>query len=78
MIQDAYDDAFARAGRPYKGAHVLRHGGTRCVYNATGGDLGVAQQQLGNTDLESTLVYAQRDKRALRKLVRKEWDARLA
>lgn len=78
MIQDAYDEAFAKAGLTYTGTHVLRHGGTRRVYNSTGGDLAVAQQLLGNTDLASTLVYAQRDKRALRNIVRKDWEAKLA
>jgi site-specific recombinase XerD len=74
MIQAAYDDAFAKVGLVYRGTHVLRHGGTRRVYNATGGDLAVAQQLLGNADLESTLVYAKRDKGALRKLVQKDWE----
>ncbi len=77
-IQSAYDDAFGRAGLNYSGTHVLRHGGTRRVYNATGGDLAIAQQLLGNADLESTLVYAKRDKAALRNLVRKDWESRKA
>lgn len=77
-IQAAYDAAFEDAGLPYKGTHVLRHGGTRRVYNATGGDLAVAQQLLGNADLESTLVYAKRDKRALRNLVEKDWQSKEA
>lgn len=77
-IQAAYDAAFEDAGLPYRGTHVLRHGGTRRVYNATGGDLAVAQQLLGNADLESTLVYAKRDKRALRNLVEKDWQTKEA
>ena len=77
-IQAAYDATFADAELPYKGTHVLRHGGTRRVYNATGGDLAVAQQLLGNADLESTLVYAKRDKRALRNLVEKDWQSKEA
>jgi integrase len=77
-IQAAYDAAFEDTGLPYRGTHVLRHGGTRRVYNATGGDLAVAQQLLGNADLESTLVYAKRDKRALRNLVEKDWQTKEA
>ena len=73
QIQIAYDNAFERAGLNYRGTHVLRHGGCRRVYNATGGDLAVAQQLLGNSDLQSTLVYAQRDKGALKQMVQREW-----
>ena len=43
-----------------------------------GVDLAIAQQLLGNADLESTLVYAKRDKAALRNLVRKDWESRKA
>ena len=73
VFQAAYDNAFCRAGLSYVGTHIMRHGGTRRVYNATGGDLAVAQQLLGNSDLKSTLVYAKRDKAALRKHVQKDW-----
>lgn len=73
QIQKAYDTAFILADLPYRGTHVLRHGGCRRVYNATGGDLALAQQLLGNSDLESTLVYAQRDKGALKKHVKATW-----
>lgn len=72
-IQHAYDHAFARAGLPYSGTHVLRHGGTRNVYNETG-DLAVAQQLLGNADLETTLVYAKRQKTALTKVAATHWE----
>ncbi|MBX9703117.1 MAG: tyrosine-type recombinase/integrase [Silvanigrellaceae bacterium] len=73
QIQCAYDDAFIAAGLPYRSTHVLRHGGCRNAYNATG-DLAIAQQLLGNTDLGSTLVYAKREKGALKKHVNSEWD----
>jgi len=73
MIQKAYDTAFAKAGLPYTGTHVLRHGGTRRVFNATNGDLSIAKQLLGNTDLKSTLVYAQRDKTALKGVAQNQW-----
>jgi|GEM_PF-1217727 len=72
-IQHAYDHAFARAGLPYSGTHVLRHGGTRNVYNETG-DLAVAQQLLGNSDLKATLVYAKRHKSALTKVAAGHWE----
>ena len=78
QIQSAYDQAFHKAGLPYRGTHVLRHGGCRRVYNATGGDLALAQQLLGNSDLQSTLVYAQRDKGALKSLVADSWRSNLS
>lgn len=72
-IQHAYDHAFGRAGLPYRGTHVLRHGGTRNLYNETG-DLAVAQQLLGNSDLKTTLVYAKRQKGALTKVAEQHWE----
>jgi integrase len=73
QIQKAYDTAFAKANLPYRGTHVLRHGGTRRVYNETG-DLAIAQQLLGNTDLDTTLVYAKRQKDALTKVAAQHWS----
>ena len=52
----------------------MRHGGCRRVYNQEGGDLAVAQQLLGNSDLKSTLVYAKRDASALTQVAQKHWD----
>lgn len=75
-IQSRYDRAFKRAGLPYSGTHVMRHGGTRRVYNATG-DLAIAQQLLGNSDMRTTLVYAKREKSALTKLAKAEWCAKV-
>jgi integrase len=72
QIQAAYNRAFVRARLPYRGTHVLRHGGTRNVYNETG-DLSIAQQILGNSDMETTLVYARRHKGALTKLAESHW-----
>jgi integrase len=73
-IQSQYDRAFAKSQLPYRGTHVLRHGGTRNLYNETG-DLAVAQQLLGNADLESTLVYAKRHKSALTKVADAHWES---
>ena len=72
-IQNAFNAAFQKAGLPYTGTHVLRHGGVRAVYNAIG-DLAIAQQLLGNSDYKTTLVYAQREKQALTKMVHGAWD----
>lgn len=74
QIQNAYNRAFARANLPYSGTHVLRHGGTRNYFNKANGDLAIAQQILGNTSLDSTLVYAKRNTNALNQLARKEWE----
>ncbi|MEN9825063.1 MAG: hypothetical protein RI953_808 [Pseudomonadota bacterium] len=65
-------DAFRRVGLPYSGTHVLRHGGCRRVYNATK-DLAVAQMLLGNADMDSTLVYAKRDKSAVHDFAKLSW-----
>jgi len=72
-IQSAYDRAFKKLGLPYRGTHIMRHGGCRRVYNEEGGDLAVAQQLLGNSDLKSTLVYAQRSASALTEVAAKQW-----
>jgi integrase len=72
-IQSAYDRAFKKLGLSYRGTHIMRHGGCRRVYNEEGGDLAVAQQLLGNSDLKSTLVYAKRSASALTEVAEKQW-----
>jgi integrase len=76
-IQSAYDRAFRKAGLPFTGTHVMRHGGCRRIYNQ-GGDLAVAQQLLGNSDLKSTLVYAKRNASALTEVAKQHWDKKIA
>lgn len=73
-IQFAYNQAFAKAGLPYTSTHVMRHGGTRKTYDETGGDLEVAKQHLGNRDLASVLVYAQRSATAFNRYADAQWD----
>lgn len=73
MIQKAYDDAFKRAGLNYSGTHVMRHGGCRTIYNETS-DAAIAAQMLGNREMHTVLLYAKRDKSALKKLVREHWE----
>lgn len=63
-IQYAYNCAFKAAGLPYRSTHIMRHGGTRKVYNETG-DLAIAAQILGNTTTASVQVYARRNTNAL-------------
>lgn len=72
-IQYAYDQAFKKAGLPYTGTHVMRHGGCRKVYNETG-DTAIAQQHLGNSDIQSTMVYAKREASALTKVAQEHWE----
>lgn len=72
-IQDAYDKAFRRAGLPYSGTHIMRHGGCQNIYNETG-DLEIAGQLLGNQDLETIRVYAKRRKSALKKVSDSVWE----
>ena len=74
-LRNYFNKAFELAGLPYTGTHVMRHGGTRWVFNETG-DITLAQQLLGNRDLETTLVYAKRKKQALTEHVEKHWKER--
>jgi hypothetical protein len=50
----------------------MRHGGCRDVYNSTG-DLAISQQNLGNTSIKSTMVYAKREASAQTKVAQKRW-----
>lgn len=72
-IQYAYNRAFKAAGLEFTATHVMRHGGCRWVFNRTG-DLSIAQQHLGNTDVETTRVYAQREASALTKVAHQIWE----
>lgn len=74
-IQHAYDSAFRRAGLPYSGTHVMRHGGCRKLLNETG-DMTIAKQHLGNTDMATVQVYAQREASALTKVAQEQWERR--
>jgi integrase len=72
-IQCRYDLAFKKAGLPYSGTHVMRHGGCRRVFNEVS-DIPIAQQLLGNADLKTTLVYAKRHASALTKVAHDYWQ----
>jgi integrase len=77
QIQHAYDYAFKRAGLPYTGTHVLRHGGCRNLYNENG-DLSVAQQLLGDKSEQATKVYARRKASALTEVAEAHWQEKVA
>jgi integrase len=72
QLQHPYDTALKAANLPYTGTHTMRHGGTRNLFNEDG-DLSVAQQLLGNTSMQSTLVYAKRSAGALTKVCEAKW-----
>ena len=72
-IQCHYDRSFRRAELPYRGTHVMRHGGCRRVFNEVA-ELSIAQQLLGNSDMKTTLVYAKRHAGALTKVVHGYWE----
>lgn len=72
-IQYTYDQGFKKAGLPYRGTHVMRHGGCRHLYNQYP-DLALAKQHLGNSSIDATLVYAKRDQNALNDAVKKQWQ----
>jgi integrase len=71
-IQNAYDLAFKRAGLNKRGTHVMRHGGCRNLYDESG-DIEVAKQHLGNSTLQTTLVYAKRSAKALTEAAHEQW-----
>lgn len=75
QIQHVYDCAFLNAGLPFTGTHIMRHGGCRRVFNSSG-ELALAQQVLGNKDMRSVLVYAQRHTNALNEYAKAEWQER--
>jgi len=75
IIQSHFDRSFRRAELPYRGTHVMRHGGCRRVFNEVA-ELPIAQQLLGNADLKTTLVYAKRHAGALTKVVHGYWEKR--
>jgi site-specific recombinase XerD len=77
IIQCHFNRSFKRAGLPYRGTHVMRHGGCRRVFNEVA-ELSVAQQLLGNSDLKTTLVYAKRQASALTKVVHGYWEKKTA
>lgn len=72
-IQYMYDTAFKKAGLPYRATHVMRHGGCRDLYNRVP-DPDVAKQLLGNSNLQTTMIYAKRKASALTEVVSKEWE----
>lgn len=72
-ITYVYNRAFERAGLPYTGTHVMRHGGTRTVLEDTGGDRDVARQQLGNRDAKTVDVYAVRSAAAFTHYAERKW-----
>jgi integrase len=72
QIQHAFNSAFKAAGLPYSGTHIMRHGGCRLVFNRTG-DISMAQQILGNRDLKTVQVYAQRETKALNGYAEQLW-----
>lgn len=73
VIQGRFNRAFERLGMPYRSTHVMRHGGTRRTYDGSGGDIGVAQQLLGNASRQTVDVYAKRHAGALTEFVHGEW-----
>ena len=53
---------------------IMRHGGCRRVLNQSGADLSMAKQILGNRDLKTVMVYAQRDTQALTQFAQRAWE----
>jgi integrase len=77
QLQYAYETAFASAGLTQRGTHVMRHGGCRNIFNKVP-DVTVAQQLLGNSSLQTTMVYAKRRASALTEVANAEWEDHMA
>lgn len=77
LIQFWYDKSFKMTGLPYRGTHIMRHGGCRNLYNEVP-DLAVAQQLLGNSSIKTTTIYAKRHKGALTQVAQAKWAKHLA
>lgn len=75
-LQKQYDRAFIAAGLPYRGTHIMRHGGCSRLFDQEKGDLGLAKQLLGNASYRSVEVYAHRSKTALTEVVARQWEGR--
>jgi integrase len=73
-VQYRFNRAFEKTGLPYRSTHVMRHGGTRKSFDESSGDIGVAQQLLGNRDRKTVDIYAQRSASALTQYVDGQWD----
>lgn len=71
-VQYRYNRAFEKVGLPYSSTHVMRHGGTRKTFDETGGDEGIAAQQLGNAAVVKT--YAKRSVHAFTRYANSQWD----
>lgn len=68
-LQHYYNKAFERAGLKYRATHILRHGGCNFYYNMTG-DLSVANEVLGNSDMKTVQVYAVRNPKVVKGLIK--------
>lgn len=73
QIQNAYDSAFRRAGLPFTGTHVMRHGGASHIYNESNGDLSLVKAVTGNNDMKTVLIYSHRSPLALTEFAKKTW-----
>lgn len=74
QVQYRYNKTFERLGLAYSSTHIMRHGGTRKTFDETGGDYGIAGQQLGNSDRKSIETYAQRSVHAFTSYAARQWD----
>lgn len=73
-VRNRYNRAFKLAGFKYTATHVMRHGWTNEIFNATGGDYGIAGQLLGDVSDKAIKTYAKRAKTALTNLAHEMWQ----
>lgn len=73
QLQYQYNEALTTLGLPFKSTHILRHGGSTHYMNLFP-DYALNQMLLGNTTLDSTKVYAQRNGAALKEMNAKIWN----
>lgn len=73
-IESAYNRAFVKAGLSFTGTHILRHGGARRLFDSTNGDWGATKQLLGNSDMRTVQIYANRSSKALTDVSKLQWN----
>ena len=72
-VQYAYNRAFKLAGLPFSATHIMRRTGSSWILDASGGDVGLAKQILGNADWGTVDLYAKRQSLALKEFNDKLW-----
>ncbi|MGK5088961.1 hypothetical protein WDW86_15490 [Bdellovibrionota bacterium FG-2] len=72
-IEHAYNMSFERAALPFRGTHIMRHGGVTYVWKQSGGNALAAKRHAGLKDNKTLATYAHDDDEAIENLNNSEW-----